>query len=97
MPNGSLDRALFHPAEGSVLSWERRFKIILGAAEALLYLHKGWRQQVIHRDFKSSNILLDEDFNAMIGDFGLARKVDHHQDVATTKVAGTYGYINPEV
>ncbi|KAG6553950.1 hypothetical protein Mapa_004867 [Marchantia paleacea] len=97
MPNGSLDRALFHPAAGSVLSWELRFKIILGAAEALHYLHKGWRQQVIHRDFKSSNILLDEEFNAMLGDFGLARKVDHHQDVATTKVAGTYGYIAPEV
>ncbi|KAG6553975.1 hypothetical protein Mapa_004892 [Marchantia paleacea] len=59
--------------------------------------NKGWRQQVIHRDFKSSNILLDEDFNAMLGDFGLARKVHHHQDVATTKVAGTYGYIAPEV
>ncbi|KAG6550255.1 hypothetical protein Mapa_008215 [Marchantia paleacea] len=97
MPNGSLDRALFHPAAGSVLSWELRFKIILGAAEALAYLHKGWRQQVIHRDFKSSNILLDEEFNAMLGDFGLARKVDHHQDLATTKVAGTYGYIAPEV
>ncbi|KAG6550381.1 hypothetical protein Mapa_008344 [Marchantia paleacea] len=51
----------------------------------------------IHRDFKSSNILLDEEFNAMLGDFGLARKVSHHQDVATTKVAGTYGYIAPEV
>ncbi|KAG6550382.1 hypothetical protein Mapa_008345 [Marchantia paleacea] len=82
MPNGSLDRALFHPDEGSVLSWELRFKIILGAAEALHYLHKGWRQQ---------------EFNAMLGDFGLARKVDHHQDVVTTKVAGTYGYITPEV
>ncbi|KAG6553978.1 hypothetical protein Mapa_004895 [Marchantia paleacea] len=80
-----------------VLSWELRLKIILGDAEALHYLHKGWRQQVIHRDFKSSNILLDEEFNAMLGDFGLARKVDHHQDVATTKVAGTYGYIAPEV
>ncbi|KAG6553964.1 hypothetical protein Mapa_004881 [Marchantia paleacea] len=97
MPSGSLDKALFHPAEGSVLSWELRFKIILGAAEALHYLHKGWRQQVIHRDFKSSNILLDEEFNAMLGDFGIARKVDHHQDVATTKLAGTYGYIAPEV
>ncbi|KAG6555018.1 hypothetical protein Mapa_003050 [Marchantia paleacea] len=97
MPNGSLDRALFHPAKGSVLSWELRFNIILGAAEALHYLHKGWRQQVIHRDFKSSNILLDDEFNAMLGDFGLALKVDHHQDVATTKVAGTFGYIAPEV
>ncbi|KAG6550384.1 hypothetical protein Mapa_008347 [Marchantia paleacea] len=97
MPNGSLDRALFHPDEGSVLSWELRFKIILGAAEALHYIHKGWRHQVLHRDFKSSNILLDEEFNAMLGDFGLARKVNHHEDVATTKIAGTYGYIAPEI
>ncbi|KAG6553980.1 hypothetical protein Mapa_004897 [Marchantia paleacea] len=97
MPNGSLDRTLFYPAKGSVLSWELRFKIILGAAESLHYLHKGWRQQVLHRDFKSSNILLDEEFNGMLGDFGLARKVDHHQDAATTTVAGTYVYVAPEV
>ncbi|KAG6557521.1 hypothetical protein Mapa_000795 [Marchantia paleacea] len=97
MPNGSLGKALFHPANpASVLSWEVRFTIIAGAAEALLYLHEGWRQQVIHRDFKSSNIMLDEDFNAMLGDFGLARMVDRRQNPATTLVAGTYGYIAPE-
>ncbi|KAG6553973.1 hypothetical protein Mapa_004890 [Marchantia paleacea] len=94
---GAWTETNFCSSEGSVLPWELRFKIILGAAEALHYLHKGWRQQVIHRDFKSSNILLDEEFNAMLGDFGLARKVDHHQNLATTKVAGTYGYIAPEV
>ncbi|KAG6549390.1 hypothetical protein Mapa_009109 [Marchantia paleacea] len=98
MPNGSLDKVLFHPAnQESVVPWKLRFKIISGSADALYYLHEGWRQQVIHRDFKSSNIMLDQDFNAMLGDFGLARMVDHSQNPATTLVAGTYGYIAPEV
>ncbi|PTQ26239.1 hypothetical protein MARPO_4159s0001, partial [Marchantia polymorpha] len=98
MPNGSLDKALFHPANPeSVLPWKLRFKIISGSADALYYLHEGWRQQVIHRDFKSSNIMLDQDFNAMLGDFGLARMADHSQSPATTQTAGTFGYIAPEV
>ncbi|KAL2653913.1 hypothetical protein R1flu_022041 [Riccia fluitans] len=96
MPNGSLDKALFHPAPGCVLTWKQRFNIILGAAEALHYLHEGWRQQIIHRDFKASNIMLDGNFNAMLGDFGLARMVGHHENPATTVVAGTYGYLAPE-
>ncbi|BBN10154.1 protein MpRLK-Pelle_L-LEC15 [Marchantia polymorpha subsp. ruderalis] len=98
MPNGSLDKALFHPASPeSVLPWKLRFKIISGSADALYYLHEGSRQQVIHRDFKSSNIMLDQDFNAMLGDFGLARMADHSQYPATTQIAGTIGYIAPEV
>ncbi|KAL3678815.1 hypothetical protein R1sor_021771 [Riccia sorocarpa] len=96
MPNGSLDKALFHEEE-SVLSWQHRFRIIKGVAAALQYLHEGWRQQIIHRDIKSSNVMLDKDYNAMLGDFGLARMVDRHQNPATTMVAGTYGYIAPEV
>ncbi|OAE28574.1 hypothetical protein AXG93_2175s1580 [Marchantia polymorpha subsp. ruderalis] len=96
MPNGSLDKALFEPTQESVLSWNVRFQIITGAAEALCYLHEGSRQKVIHRDFKPSNILLDEDYNAMLGDFGLARMVDRHKSLATTLLAGTYGYIAPE-
>ncbi|KAG6545907.1 hypothetical protein Mapa_012562 [Marchantia paleacea] len=96
MPNGSLDKALFHEDEW-VLSWEHRFRIITGVANALHYLHEGWRQQIIHRDIKSSNVMLDQDFNAMLGDFGLARMVDRHQNPATTMVAGTFGYIAPEV
>ncbi|KAL2636395.1 hypothetical protein R1flu_007874 [Riccia fluitans] len=96
MPNGSLDKALFHE-EKTVLSWEHRFRIIRGLAAALQYLHEGWRQQIIHRDIKSSNVMLDQDYNAMLGDFGLARMVDRHQNPATTMVAGTFGYIAPEV
>ncbi|BBN10146.1 protein MpRLK-Pelle_L-LEC11 [Marchantia polymorpha subsp. ruderalis] len=98
MPNGSLDKALFHPASPElVLPWKLRFRIISGSADALYYLHEGWRQQVIHRDFKSSNIMLDQDFNAMLGDFGLARMADHSRYPATTQIAGTFGYIAPEV
>ncbi|BFI28068.1 hypothetical protein MPTK2_2g90100P [Marchantia polymorpha subsp. ruderalis] len=98
MPNGSLDKALFHPASPElVLPWKLRFKIISGSADALYYLHEGLRQQVIHRDFKSSNIMLDQDFNAMLGDFGLARMADHSRYPATAQIAGTFGYIAPEV
>ncbi|KAG6549392.1 hypothetical protein Mapa_009111 [Marchantia paleacea] len=97
MPNGSLDKALFSPPPDGVLPWKLRFQIIVGAAEALHYLHEGWRRQIIHRDFKSSNIMLNEEFSAMLGDFGLARMVDRHENPATTIVAGTFGYIAPEV
>lgn len=96
MPRGSLDQALFKPKADHVLSWSQRWKIVSGTAAALHYLHEGWRQQVIHRDVKSSNIMLDEDCNPKLGDFGLARLVDHEKHAATTTVAGTYGYIAPE-
>ncbi|KAL2633791.1 hypothetical protein R1flu_005270 [Riccia fluitans] len=79
------------------LTWKERMKILRGIAAALHYLHEGWRQQVIHRDVKSSNVMLDNDLNAMLGDFGLARMSDHFQKPATTCVAGTCGYIAPEV
>ncbi|KAG0602689.1 hypothetical protein M758_10G033200, partial [Ceratodon purpureus] len=97
LPNGSLDRAIFKPrSQEDVLSWPQRWKIVSGTAAALHYLHEGWRQQVIHRDVKSSNIMLDDEYNAKLGDFGLARLVDHSKNAATTMVAGTYGYIAPE-
>ncbi|BBN09634.1 protein MpRLK-Pelle_L-LEC10 [Marchantia polymorpha subsp. ruderalis] len=97
MPNGSLDRALLHPSSPEhVLSWERRMKILSGLASALHYLHEGWKQQVIHRDVKSSNVMLDDEFNAKLGDFGLDRLVDHSKHAETTMVAGTYGFIAPE-
>ncbi|KAG8368537.1 hypothetical protein BUALT_Bualt15G0055900 [Buddleja alternifolia] len=94
MPNGSLD---FHLFKGrSLLSWGVRFKIANGLASALLYLHEEWEQCVMHRDIKSSNIMLDLNFNVKLGDFGLARLVDHEKGSQTTVLAGTMGYMAPE-
>ncbi|KAK6916277.1 Legume lectin domain [Dillenia turbinata] len=94
MPNGSLDSHLF--GRKSTLSWPIRYKIAQGLASALLYLHEEWEQCVVHRDIKSSNVMLDSNFNAKLGDFGLARLADEAQGVKTTALAGTLGYMAPE-
>ncbi|KAK7400392.1 hypothetical protein VNO78_11598 [Psophocarpus tetragonolobus] len=94
MPNGSLDSHLY--GVKSFLTWTVRYNIALGLASALLYLQEEWEQCVIHRDIKSSNIMLDSSFNTKLGDFGLARLVDHEKGSQTTRIAGTRGYIAPE-
>jgi serine/threonine protein kinase len=95
MPNGSLDSHLF--TEESLLIWETRYKVAQGLALALVYLHEEWEQCVVHRDIKSSNIMLDSNFNAKLGDFGLARLVDHVKgSLTSTVLAGTRGYMAPE-
>ncbi|KAG9446456.1 hypothetical protein H6P81_012584 [Aristolochia fimbriata] len=89
MPNRSLDRLLFPAAPNNInntptttpptLSWEQRKKIVSGLAAALFYLHDQLDTQIIHRDVKTSNVMLDSDFNARLGDFGLARWLHHHR------------------
>ncbi|KAF3457681.1 hypothetical protein FNV43_RR02339 [Rhamnella rubrinervis] len=114
MPNLSLDRILFKRPEnmGSPpLSWERRKKIVSGLAAALFYLHEQLETQIIHRDVKTSNVMLDSHYNARLGDFGLARWLEHeleYQSKAspmkdyqfrlgeTTRIGGTIGYLPPE-
>ncbi|MCL7037149.1 hypothetical protein MKW94_013003 [Papaver nudicaule] len=94
MPNRSLDKHLFRGE--NILTWEVRYKIALGLASAVLYLHEEWEQCVLHRDIKSSNVMLDSSFNAKLGDFGLARLVNHGLSSRTTVLAGTLGYLAPE-
>ncbi|XP_021775683.1 G-type lectin S-receptor-like serine/threonine-protein kinase At1g11330 isoform X2 [Chenopodium quinoa] len=97
MPNKSLDSFLFHSLHQEHLSWEKRFNIIEGICRGLLYLHRDSRLRIVHRDLKPSNILLDEDLNPKISDFGMARIFGGNQDQANTKrVVGTYGYMSPE-
>nr|KYP42789.1 Lectin-domain containing receptor kinase A4.1 [Cajanus cajan] len=81
----------------TILSWEQRFKVIKDVASALLYLHEGYEQVVIHRDVKASNVLLDGELNGRLGDFGLARLYDHGANPSTTRVVGTLGYLAPEL
>lgn len=95
VPNGSLNSHLFGKRP-NLLSWDIRYKIGLGLASALLYLHEEWDQCVLHRDIKASNIMLDSEFNVKLGDFGLARLMNHELGSHTTGLAGTFGYMAPE-
>uniref|UniRef100_A0A7N2L796 Protein kinase domain-containing protein n=1 Tax=Quercus lobata TaxID=97700 RepID=A0A7N2L796_QUELO len=94
MPNGSLDSHLY--GAKTTLTWPGRYNVVQGLACALLYLHEEWEQCIVHRDIKPSNIMLDTNYNAKLGDFDLARLVDHDLGSKTTILAGTMGYLAPE-
>ncbi|XP_047335400.1 L-type lectin-domain containing receptor kinase IV.1-like [Impatiens glandulifera] len=95
MSGGSLDKLLFNES-GSTLSWRQRLLIIKGVASGLFYLHEGWEKVVIHRDIKAANVLLDNELNGKLGDFGLARLYEHGDVPQSTHVVGTLGYLAPE-
>lgn len=95
MANNSLDRFLFGENKGS-LNWIQRYDIILGTARGLSYLHEDFHVCIIHRDIKTNNILLDDDLQPRIADFGLARLLPEDQSHVSTKFAGTLGYTAPE-
>ncbi|GAV74271.1 Pkinase domain-containing protein/B_lectin domain-containing protein [Cephalotus follicularis] len=96
MCNGSLDRWIFHKSYESVLSWQQRKKIILDIAKGLTYLHEDCRQKIVHLDIKPQNVLLDEDFNAKVADFGLSKLIQRDQSHFEATIRGTPGYMAPE-
>ncbi|KAM3228113.1 hypothetical protein ACQJBY_059681 [Aegilops geniculata] len=97
MPNGSVaDRLREYHHGKPCLDWSKRMQIAIGAARGLLYLHEQCNPKIIHRDVKAANILLDGSFEAVVGDFGLAKLLDRQDSHVTTAVRGTVGHIAPE-
>ncbi|CAL5189531.1 unnamed protein product [Lathyrus oleraceus] len=97
MPKRSLDLFIFDPVQSKLLDWSMRFNILHGVARGLQYLHQDSRLRIIHRDLKASNILLDNEMNPKISDFGLAKMFGGDQiEGKTRRIVGTHGYMAPE-
>ena len=96
MCNGSLDKWIFDRSSGLALDWQTRRKIILNIARGLAYLHEECQKKIVHLDIKPQNILLDENFNAKVSDFGLSKLIDRDQSQVVTTLRGTLGYLAPE-
>ncbi|KAI3809622.1 hypothetical protein L1987_19218 [Smallanthus sonchifolius] len=97
MENNSLARALFGPKEWQLeLDWPTRYRICIGIAKGLAFLHEESRLKIVHRDIKATNVLLDKNLDAKISDFGLAKLDEEDNTHISTRVAGTYGYMAPE-
>ncbi|KAI8548182.1 hypothetical protein RHMOL_Rhmol07G0252900 [Rhododendron molle] len=97
VPQSTLDHFIFNPTRHKQLGWDRRYKIILGVSRGLLYLLEESQLRIIHRDLKASNVLLDDDMNPKISDFGLERLfVVDETHWSTINIAGTRGYMAPE-
>lgn len=97
IPNGTLFQYIHHQQnEDFPLSWDVRLRIASEVAEALSYLHSAASQPIYHRDIKSTNILLDDKYRAKVADFGTSRSTDIDQTHMTTRVQGTFGYLDPE-
>ncbi|KAH6775425.1 hypothetical protein C2S52_012986, partial [Perilla frutescens var. hirtella] len=96
MCNGSLDKWIYCRSNETPLDWSHRRNIILDIAKGLSYLHEDCRQKIIHLDIKPQNILLDENHNAKLADFGLSKLIDRNQREVVTNVKGTPGYLAPE-
>ncbi|KAH9308048.1 hypothetical protein KI387_035959 [Taxus chinensis] len=100
MANGSLDEHIFaggrNQSSRAPLMWEQRKNIAIGTAKGLRYLHEGVQPAIYHRDIKATNILLDDDMNACVADFGLAKMTTLGESQLTTRIAGTHGYLAPE-
>ncbi|MCO5595536.1 hypothetical protein L7F22_049581 [Adiantum nelumboides] len=97
LPNGSLYRSLFSKTSSLILNWNHRFHIICGLGSAIQYLHQECERVIVHRDIKASNVLLDTNYKAKLGDFGLARQLGEEVEGHTTLAAGTLGYMAPEL
>ncbi|XP_037473724.1 G-type lectin S-receptor-like serine/threonine-protein kinase SD2-5 [Triticum dicoccoides] len=96
MSGGSLDRWIYYRHDNAPLDWHTRCGIILDIAKGLCYLHEECRRKIAHLDIKPQNILLDENFNAKVADFGLSKLIDRDQSKVMTMMRGTPGYMAPE-